>query len=119
MKKLITLVSFVFISTIFAYSQNNKLSINTQRLITEINNSNNTLLKSSTEKYSKIGAYIIIENGADPYSLEEFDVDVNMVLDTIISARIPLEAIDEISNLDIVKKIDAGGRAKQIGRAHV
>ena len=112
MKKLITLVSFVFISTIFAYSQNNKLSINTQRLINEINNSNNTLLKSSTEKYSKIGAYIIIENGADPYSLEEFGVEVNMVLDTIVSARIPLDAIDEISNFDIVKKIDAGGRAK-------
>jgi subtilisin family serine protease len=112
MKKLITLVSFFIISIVFAYSQNNKLSISSQRLIHEINNSNNTLLKSSTEKYSKIGAYIIIENGADPYSLEEFGVEINMVLDSIVSVRIPLDAIDAISNLDIVKKIDAGGRAK-------
>ena len=112
MKKLLTFIVLIILSLLYVHAYNNKLSINTQNLIRDINNSNNSHLKSSGEKYSKIGAYIIIENGANPYSLEEYGVEVNMVIDSIVSARIPLDAIDKITNLDIVKKIDAGGRAK-------
>lgn len=112
MRKLFTL-AFLFISTIiFANGYNNKLSINTFNFINEINNENSSLLKSSKDRCSEIGAYIIVEEGCNPYSLEEYGVKVNMVLDSIISARIPLDAIDEISSLDIVKRIDSGGRPK-------
>ena len=112
MKKLFILTAFIISAVLCVQAYNNKLSINTQNLIRDINNSNNSLLKSSSEKHTKIGAYIIVENGADPYSLEEFGVEVNMVLDSIVSARIPLEAIDKITDLEFVKKIDAGGRGK-------
>ena len=112
MKKLLTFTLFIISSILYVQAQNNKLSINTQNLLRDISESNNSLLKSESEKYSKIGAYIIIDSEADPYSLEDYGVEVNMVLDSIVSARIPLEAIDKITDLEFVKKIDAGGRGK-------
>ena len=112
MKKLFILTAFIISAVLCVQAYNNKLSINTQNLIRDINNNKNSLLKSSSKEDTKIGAYIIVENGADPYSLEEYGVEVNMVLDTIVSARIPIDAIEEITSLGIVKKIDSGGRAK-------
>ena len=101
MRKLFTLAFLVISSIVFANGYNNKLSINTFNFINEINNENSSLLKSSKDRCSEIGAYIIVEEGCNPYSLEEYGVKVNMVLDSIISARIPLDAIDKISSLDI------------------
>ena len=112
MRKLLTLLIIIFATISYVQANNNKLSINTRNLIRDINESKKSMLKSSGEEYSKIGAYIIMEDGADPYSLEEYGVEVNMVLDSIVSARIPLDAIDNISTLDIIKKIDSGGRVK-------
>ncbi|MBR5531796.1 MAG: S8 family peptidase [Bacteroidales bacterium] len=112
MKNLFTIAFIIFSTFSYVYGHNNKLSINTMNLIRDINNSNNSILKSSNNKYSEIGAYIIINKDADPYSLEEYGVKINMVIDSIVSARIPLDAIDKISALDIVKKIDSGGRVK-------
>ena len=65
MKKLFILTAFIISAVLCVQAYNNKLSINTQNLIRDINNSNNSLLKSSSEKHTKIGAYIIVENGAD------------------------------------------------------
>lgn len=112
MRKLFTLAFLVISTLVYANGYNNKLSLNTFNLINEINNKNSSLLKSSKDRCTEIGAYIIVEEDCDPYSLEEYGVKVNMVLDSIVSARIPLDVIDEISTLDIVKRIDAGGRPK-------
>lgn len=112
MRRLFTLAFLVISAFVFANGYNNKLSINTFNFINEINNENSSLLKSSKDRCSEIGAYIIVEEGCNPYSLEEYGVKVNMVLDSIVSARIPLDIIDEISTLDIVKRIDSGGRPK-------
>lgn len=111
MKKLFTLVLILVFATasVFANNGENKVSANTINLISEINE---TQLKSATETQKEIGAYIIFEKGADPYIIEEYGAKVNMNLDTIISARIPLNAIDDIASLKEVKYIDSGRSAK-------
>lgn len=113
MKKLYTIIALLLTLSVVVKAQENKLSINTINRLNEIERDYSTkLTKSYKEKPSEIGAYIIIEKDADPYIIETTGAKVNMVIDTIVSARIPLDAIDDVAALDIVKKIDTGGRAK-------
>lgn len=109
MKKFSLFLSFFcFAMLILAQS---KISPYTQYVINNTKQAEFSKTGSAKFNLKKIGdtqyikSYIYLRSGVDPYSLESYDVKVNTCIDSLITAQIPVDKIEDISRLDDVKYV--------------
>ncbi|MEG2163335.1 MAG: S8 family peptidase [Bacteroidales bacterium] len=111
MKKVLFIVITAMLYAASCFAEQ-KLTASTLVMINKINSNKISSLKHlQTDEQQLIHAYIILKNGASPKILEKHGAEVNMVLDSIVSVRIPVDSIENIAALEEVKIIDSGGNA--------
>ena len=109
MKGFVISVILALLQTI-AISAEEKLSASTLLALKRVAEENITTRAGTTTdtKPQYAGLYIVIRQGAEPQALEKYGAAVNMVTDSIVSVRMPIDSIYSLASDDIVKRIDLG-----------
>lgn len=113
MKKITILFLLLCIAAV-SFSQQSKMSPYTRHFI---NQKKQTSQSASIQKrfmireigkIEYINSYIYFKKDTDPSTLREYNVKINSQLDSLITAQIPVNKIEDIAALDIVKYIQIG-----------
>lgn len=110
MKKFIASVLLIFLHVISLYAEE-KLSASTISALKRIAEEEILCTRAYTSEKAEIGylnCYIVMEYNTDPASFEKYGAAVNMVTDSIVSVRMPIDSIYSLASDDIVKRIDLG-----------
>lgn len=109
MKGFVISVILALLHTI-AISAEEKLSASTRHALKRIAEEENITTRAYTEETKDVyvGLYIVAKPETDPHTFERYGAAINMVVDSVISARIPADSIHSLASDDNVKRIDVG-----------
>jgi hypothetical protein len=111
MKTLFSILFTSFFATIslFAATSNAKLSFDTYILTSELQKKGNIV----SNKIEKTNLFIQVDNNYSKSSIETLGGNVISKTKSIAIVSIPIEKIDELSNLDFISKIEIAPKAQQ------